>query len=105
MSEVVHNLLQNALDAVDSNGKIIVDSGLTNDQNHAEAFFRVVDNGKGMDPKTAGQAFAPYFTTKQKGTGLGLAIVHRIVTEHHGRILFESHPGSGTKIEIRLPIG
>jgi signal transduction histidine kinase len=104
MSEVVHNLLQNALDAVDSNGKVVIGSGLRNDQNRSEAFFRVTDNGKGMDPQTAGQAFAPYFTTKQKGTGLGLAIVHRIITEHNGRILFESHPGKGTTIEIRLPI-
>lgn len=104
MSEVVHNLIQNALDAVESNGKIFVQSGLMNDQNRAEAFFRITDNGMGMDPKTAGQAFAPYFTTKQKGTGLGLAIVHRIITEHNGRILFESHPGTGTKIEIRLPV-
>lgn len=104
MSEVVHNLIQNALDAVESNGKIFVQSGLVNDQNRTEAFFRVTDNGTGMDPKTAGQAFAPYFTTKQKGTGLGLAIVHRIITEHNGRILFESHPGTGTKIEVRLPV-
>jgi two-component system nitrogen regulation sensor histidine kinase NtrY len=106
ISQVIHNLVQNAMDAVaDSKGEILICSGVTRDgADRSVAFFSVLDNGKGMDSKTREVAFAPYFTTKDKGTGLGLAIVHRIVTEHHGAILVNSNPGEGTKIEVQLPL-
>lgn len=106
ISQVIHNLVQNAMDAVaDSKSEIVVRSGVINDgADRPLAFFSVRDNGKGMDAKTRDVAFAPYFTTKDKGTGLGLAIVHRIISEHHGSIFLNSKPGEGTKIEVHLPL-
>lgn len=104
ISEVLHNLLQNAVDAAGPNGMIKVSTTTVEEQNRLWAQITVQDNGKGMDEETRRQIFKPYFTTKQKGTGLGLAIVHRIITEHGGSIFVESGPETGTRFDIRLPV-
>jgi nitrogen fixation/metabolism regulation signal transduction histidine kinase len=103
ISEVIHNLLQNAVDAVESNGMIRIDTATSNQNGRTWVQLVVEDNGKGMAEEVRNQIFTPYFTTKEKGTGLGLAIVQRIVGEHGGNILVESNPGKGTRVEIRLP--
>ena len=104
ISEVIHNLVQNAVDAVEPNGMIKVSTETVREQNRQFVRLTVHDNGKGMDEETRRQVFKPYFTTKKKGTGLGLAIVHRIVTEHGGNIYVESGPGKGTQFEVLLPV-
>jgi nitrogen fixation/metabolism regulation signal transduction histidine kinase len=106
ISEVLHNLLQNAIDTVDLNagGMIKVFTGIREYQHRQWAQFSVEDNGQGMNEQIQRQIFTPYFTTKGKGTGLGLAIVQRIITEHGGNIILESEPGKGTKFEILLPL-
>jgi two-component system nitrogen regulation sensor histidine kinase NtrY len=104
ISEVVHNLVQNSVDAIVQNGRIKISTGVRNHTERAWASLTVQDDGMGMNEKIQQQAFTPYFTTKPKGTGLGLAIVHRIVNEHGGKILIESEPGKGTTFEILLPL-
>jgi two-component system nitrogen regulation sensor histidine kinase NtrY len=104
ISEVIHNLLQNAVDAISSNGMIRVSTSIVQEQHRQWIRLIVEDNGKGMDENTRRQIFTPYFTTKQTGTGLGLAIVHRIVTEHAGKIFLESGPEKGSKFEVLLPV-
>ncbi len=106
ISEVLHNLLQNAIDTVDpsAGGMIKVFTGIREYQHRQWAQFSVEDNGQGMNEQVQRQIFTPYFTTKGKGTGLGLAIVQRIITEHGGNIILESEPGKGTKFEILLPL-
>ena len=66
----------------------------------------ISDTGVGMDEQTAGLAFEPFFSTKDKstGTGLGLAMAHNIVQQHQGFIDFTSRPGVGTTFEIFLPV-
>ena len=68
--------------------------------------LEVSDTGNGMDEKTLGKAFDPYFTTKQmgKGTGLGLALVQAIVEEHDGFLEVYSEINNGTNFYIYLPI-
>jgi PAS domain S-box-containing protein len=64
----------------------------------------VIDTGPGMDEKTLGHAFEPFYTTKGgKGTGLGLAVVHGIVLSHEGAVELTSAPGKGTTVEVLLP--
>lgn len=100
ISEVVHNLLQNAADAIEDEGNITVTTSLED----LWVVLTVKDTGKGMEEAVRREIFTPYFTTKAKGTGLGLPIVQRIVTEHGGSIVVESEPGRGTQFEIRLPL-
>ena len=68
LSEVIHNLVQNAVDAVEPNGMIKVSTGTVREQNRQLIRLTVHDNGKGMDEETRRQIFKPYFTTKKKGT-------------------------------------
>ena len=100
MSQVMLNLLLNALDAMQAGGRLTVRvSGRGNGSIH----IQVTDTGTGIDPKDQPNIFEPYFSTKKTGTGIGLAIVHNIVKAHQGDILVDSQPGGGTTVQISLP--
>ncbi len=66
----------------------------------------VADTGMGIDPAIRDRIFDPFFTTKEPGSGLGmgLSIVHGIVSNHGGHIRIDSKTGSGTTVEILLPM-
>jgi PAS domain S-box-containing protein len=99
--QVVMNLLNNAYDALDGHGRLVVDVQASPEWAH----IRVTDNGPGMPPEVVSHLFEPFFTTKPegKGTGLGLAICHGIVESHGGSIEVETEPGHGTTFDVRLP--
>ena len=90
LRQVIHNLVQNALDAVAerSDGRVrICTEVAANDQGEVRAVrLIVIDNGPGFSEKVLKRAFEPYVTTKTKGTGLGLAVVKKIADEHGARI-------------------
>jgi len=101
MRQVLHNLFQNAIDAlagIDS-PRILVGTSLGT----AGVLLTVRDNGSGIAEGVMGRIFEPYVTTKPKGTGLGLAIVKKIIDEHHGRILVENVKPHGATVSIVLP--
>ncbi|MDH3199643.1 MAG: ATP-binding protein [Myxococcales bacterium] len=103
ITQVLHNLLQNASDAArkahpNGGGRVRV----TLEEMLHEVRVRVEDNGAGIPDDQADLIFEPYFTDKKGGTGLGLAITSRIVTEHRGRIDVESRPGK-TTFTVTLP--
>jgi two-component system sensor histidine kinase HydH len=100
MSQVVLNLLLNALDAMKDGGMLTVRVSRNEDGGIQIQF---IDSGAGIDPKDQPHIFEPYFSTKKSGTGLGLAIVHNIVKAHRGDILVDSRPGGGTTVKITLP--
>ncbi|MBX3599522.1 MAG: HAMP domain-containing protein [Rubrivivax sp.] len=90
LRQVVHNLVQNALDAVadrpDGQVELSV-SGARGEQGDLRAVrLTVLDNGPGFADKVLKRAFEPYVTTKAKGTGLGLAVVKKIADEHGARL-------------------
>jgi len=70
------------------------------------ATIEVADNGVGMSPQVAAEAFEPYFTTKMmgKGTGLGLAIVSSVATSLSGAVELATEPGKGTSIVLWIPL-
>lgn len=103
LRQVVHNLLQNAHDALQQveRPQIILAT-----ENTAEGALKlqVRDNGSGIPEQMKGRLFEPYMTTKQRGTGLGLAIVRKIVEEHGGKIIIESQSSGGTCVSVLLPL-
>jgi nitrogen fixation/metabolism regulation signal transduction histidine kinase len=90
LRQVVHNLVQNALDAVADrpDGQVRVRTEVARNEHGALRAVRlhVIDNGPGFSEKVLRRAFEPYVTTKSKGTGLGLAVVKKIADEHGARI-------------------
>jgi nitrogen fixation/metabolism regulation signal transduction histidine kinase len=95
LRQVIHNLLQNAQDAVADveQPRVVLETrtveyGDPDSQGHPRVAVRltVSDNGPGFPARILTRAFEPYVTTKAKGTGLGLAMVKKIVDEHGARI-------------------
>jgi signal transduction histidine kinase len=122
--QVLMNLLQNAIQAMDGRGKITVSTAvrrsgrarvthlqgdspsrrsISDDTELLEVSVR--DNGPGISPKVLRNLFIPFFTTKSEGTGLGLAISQSIVQNAGGAIEVHSMPGEGTTFTILLPAG
>src|SRR6202049_4373542 len=98
--QLLLNLLLNALQAIDANGKITV----TVKPLGANAGVEVADNGRGIAPDHLPNIFRPFYTTKGDGTGLGLSLARRIVEDHQGRIDVTSAVGKGTTFAVVLPL-
>ena len=90
LRQVIHNLVQNALDAVaersDGSVRVRTEVARTEQGDVRAVRLQVIDNGHGFADKVLKRAFEPYVTTKSKGTGLGLAVVKKIADEHGARI-------------------
>jgi signal transduction histidine kinase len=101
LNQVWTNILDNAVDAMDGKGRIIIRTALKGDW----VVVTIEDNGPGIPAEMQNKIFNPFFTTKPvgKGTGLGLSITYNIIHKHGGDIIVDSHPG-WTKFEISLPL-
>ncbi len=90
LRQVIHNLVQNALDAVaelaDGRVRVVTEVARTEQGEPRVVRLHVIDNGPGFSDKVLKRAFEPYVTTKTKGTGLGLAVVKKIADEHGARV-------------------
>ncbi|MFZ5563276.1 MAG: ATP-binding protein [Thermodesulfobacteriota bacterium] len=103
MNQVLLNLYLNAVDAMESGGRLSV---TVLDASDGDAIvIDVSDTGHGIAEKDMDQIFDPYFTTRSRGTGLGLAIVYKLVETLGGAITVESRIGHGTTFHIRVPDG
>jgi len=102
LRQVIHNLLQNAQDALQGVSQPEITLSTASGDN---AFvLNVQDNGNGFPENLLARVFEPYMTTKPKGTGLGLAIVKKIVEEHGGRIAVENVASGGARVSVALPL-
>lgn len=101
LRQVIHNLMQNALDALQgqSDPRVVVATRRLDDG----ILLSVSDNGQGFSEELLGRIFEPYVTTKSKGTGLGLPIVKKIVEEHHGKIAVSNLEHGGAEVSILFP--
>lgn len=114
LRQIIHNLLQNAQDAVAERAKEgeqpridvsteAVHYPASDGSERSAVRLTIADNGPGFTAKILGRAFEPYVTTKSRGTGLGLAMVKKIVDEHGGRVDLQNRvDGNGAKVLILL---
>ncbi|MBU1638476.1 PAS domain S-box protein, partial [bacterium] len=102
LQQVFSNLLINAAQAIEDNGKISIRISLEGDT----AKIAIEDSGCGIAPENLDRIFEPFYTTKDvgKGTGLGLSIVFDIIKKHNGKITVQSEVGKGTTFTIHLPV-
>jgi two-component system, NtrC family, sensor kinase len=103
VQQVIMNLINNSLDAIDNRGGTVeVKTRLTGDK----VIIDVADDGPGIPEVYLQRIFDPFFTTKPpgKGTGLGLSICYGIVTKMGGKISVNSATDIGTTFHIQLPI-
>ncbi len=104
LNQVLMNLIANAVDAIENEGKITITTRQTNES----VFISVRDTGKGIPEPIRNRIFEPFFTTKPvgQGTGLGLAISYGIIQAHHGAIEVDSQEGmgKGTEFTVRIPL-
>lgn len=100
LNQVWTNLIDNAVDAMQDGGEIVLRTYTRGDAVTVE----ICDNGSGIAAEVRPRIFEPFFTTKGvgEGTGLGLDIVYRIIQKHHGTIDVDSQPGR-TVFTVRLP--
>jgi nitrogen fixation/metabolism regulation signal transduction histidine kinase len=103
LSQILTNLVINAVDAMNGEGSIEIRTDLVKKREVCYCRISVKDTGKGISKEEGQLIFTPYFTTKESGTGLGLPIIERIVNDHDGAIWFDSAEGMGTTFYIDLP--
>ncbi len=102
VSDMVSNLVVNALEATPRGGRVNVAAAAKN----GSCVLTIEDTGPGIAAEARERILQPFFTTKTQGTGLGLAIVARRVAEVGGKLEWESpvSEGRGTRFRITLPL-
>jgi signal transduction histidine kinase len=100
LNQVWTNLIDNAIDAMNGRGELIVRTAAE----FGGMLVEIRDNGPGIPLEIRDHIFEPFFTTKPvgEGTGLGLDTVYRIIKQHRGDVQVQSEPGR-TSFQVRLP--
>lgn len=99
VSEIFINLLVNAREAIQGNGKITI---ALERQSDSDIVINISDDGQGIDPKIQTKVFESYFSTKEGGSGLGLGIVKKYLEFYSGTISLKSSE-SGTTFTLVFP--
>ena len=111
LRQVIHNLLQNALDATEAAQRtpplpVILRTRVSTSSQRVRLI--VQDHGTGFPDHILKRAFEPYVTTKAKGTGLGLAVVKKIADEHGARVDLTNHVTDeivdGAQVSLSFPL-
>ncbi|NLL61889.1 MAG: PAS domain S-box protein [Candidatus Atribacteria bacterium] len=103
--QVLMNIILNAIQAVDSQGKIVIDLQPSYYNGKEAVLISIKDNGAGIGEEELSHIFDPFFTTGGQGTGLGLSIAYNIIEAHQGSIAISSEQGRGTEVKIFIPVG
>lgn len=99
LTQVLMNLLINAIQVLPQHGKIDVTLATT----QTKVMLSIADNGKGITTENQAQIFEPFFTQRAGGIGLGLAVVRQIVQAHQGEIIYQTSPDGGAEFIVTLP--
>jgi len=100
LTQALMNLVINAIQAVEKNGRIEVSAAVSSDI--LSIFVR--DSGPGIPADKVTALFDPFFTTKAEGHGLGLWIAQQIVTAHGGRLTAQNNEEAGATFTIAIPL-
>ncbi len=103
LKQVFLNVLRNAVEAVESGGRLALTVFLAGERGDRKISVRISDNGCGIPEKDRENIFEPFFTTKPSGIGLGLANARKIIEQHRGSIRVVKKRGRGTCFEIQIP--
>jgi len=112
LTQVILNLVRNALQAMEGGGTLSVATRMTLEhrlrgpagEQIPTIAVEVRDTGAGMPEDVLAKLATPFFTTRPKGTGLGLAVSKHWVARHGGSLHVESAPGAGTRVRVVLPL-
>ncbi len=103
LAGALSNVLLNAVDASEENGRITVKAHAAKLDGRDAVRISVADTGKGIASEDLGTIWEPYVTNKPGGTGLGLAIARQAVWAHDGTVNATSTLGRGTEIQFTIP--
>ena len=104
ISQVVMNVLSNAIKYTPDGGRIVLTAGCTPDR----VWLEVADNGIGIPPEDRDRIFERFYrvdkarSRESGGTGLGLSIAQEIVRQHQGSLTLVDRPGPGTTLRLEL---
>ncbi len=101
--QIIWNLATNGLRAMPDGGCLRL-AARPDTGGRAGVVLTVQDDGVGIPEEELDAIFQPFRGAFAKGSGLGMAIVHRIVSDYNGEIRVTSGPGSGTAVEVLLPV-
>lgn len=103
VKQVFINLIMNALQAMDEEGRLLLRTAVGEDQ---RVTVQIADTGPGIPPDTLERLFTPFFTTKEpgEGTGLGLFVTRRLMEGVGGTIGVKSAVGEGTTFTLTFPV-
>jgi len=104
IQQVIMNLIQNALDALEEIENAQLSVSLTHNNEYFE--LSIKDNGLGIDESILPHIFEPFVTTKDtgKGTGLGLSLSYRFINDHGGSLTAKNHSDGGAEFILKLPL-
>jgi len=97
-AQAIHNVVQNAFDAMPNGGKLKVVSRPKDDGSE----IVIADSGSGIPEQVAPLVFLPFFGTREYGMGLGLTVANRIAKQHHGELKLLASD-SGSVFAFRIP--
>ena len=101
-SQVLHNLIKNALDALKSSSEPVLSIKTYSEENYA--VVEIIDNGPGVPEKYREKIFDQYFTTKgSSGTGIGLYNARKILEEYDGKLTL-ANSKRGARFVIKIPV-
>lgn len=100
LQQAIENIIKNAIEASAWNEKIYISCKTYESHVH----IVIKDQGVGISDERIMHLFEPFYCIKEKGTGFGLMISQKIIQEHNGTIHVESEVGTGTKVNIFLPL-
>jgi signal transduction histidine kinase len=101
LQHVAMNILANAIDAL--SGVEMPTLKIRGESVGETVFLSIIDNGCGMSPELAQDAFKPFFTTKPQGTGLGLVISKKMLSQMNCGINLQSEEGVGSTVTLSMP--